>query len=416
VFTLGLSQARCPRWYTEGMSVLEEWDPGIQSDKILAKHQNEGDLVRVEDLDSAFHRPKNAMAFSLVYALSGEIVRFLNGRLGPSIHLDLMKGFSTGRPVLDTLSSVTGLAFDEIDTGVARQVEKRTKGMSLSGISELPALFVEEASSTFRKRSREESLYQLSEALNLHKWQEAVEVADSRLKRRRRDLPFMEAKALAKYHLGAKRDARKSAEAILEVTPENYSAFRVLGWLDRDNKRWERAVERLMAAHKLRPRQTGPNSPIQIAEEILSKRKMKDRLAEVLEKRLALQPTDEKGFRDLAELLLARGETDQAMEAVRQAVYCAPYESKGQILLGQALLAKGDAIEALKRFEVASELDKKSGKPSLGMARAYLAAGSPEAALVASNHALELDPTLEEARLLAEEIDGTRTANQEEPE
>ena len=402
VFTLGATGARIPRWYTEGVSVVQEWDPGLGGDPLLWQRLQMNDLIPVEAMDAAFHRPGSPETMVVAYAASAEAVRFLEGRFGPSVHRQLLQAFSEGGRTAAVLPQVTGLPLDEVNKGIENRIRLRIAQTQFK----LPAAAETVKGSTDEAAAaRQGALDGVEELLSKGSWEEALTRADVWLADRPKDVAFLEAKSYAAYRADKKREARKAAESILDITSESLTAHHVLAWLHRDFRRWEQAADQLVEAHRLRPRYAGPGSPISEAESILRDRRDSKRLAEILEQRLALQPNDAKGFQELARLTLDASETKLAEEAVRQAVFLDPFDPETQILQGKVLLLENEWEKSLERFEAAEKLAPWSGRPQLALAEAYIRMGSLEAGRQAARKALELDPTLDETRDILQETD-----------
>ena len=424
-FTLGLSDARLPRWYTEGLSVVEEWDPNSNSDPILAQRLRLNDLVKVEEMDLAFHRPKNMATVALAYAQSGEVVQALTTQLGFGIHLTLLKEFASGQSTQEVLPRVTGISFQKLNELVRERVEKRVNqgappsnlassppvddSLKLSGmipavteIGSVTASIAEIMKPTDNPRLTAWKTAQ-KEAMT-GQWEEALSGISQWLAGNPADLPFIEASAVCAYHTGQKREARKAAGAAIEASSQSYYAWMVLGWLDRDNRRWDRAVQNLMTAHRLRPRSFGSGSPIREAEKILQERGTREEYEEILARRTALSTRDVQGFLELARLRRELEKPDLALQAITQAAFIEPWLPETQVLLGDCLLDLGKPREAIDRYQVAADLDTQNGKARFGMARACIASGSREQAEAFAREAVALDPTLEEAATLLDEI------------
>jgi cellulose synthase operon protein C len=395
VISLALSDFRIPRWLTEGLSVVEEWDTNTNSDPVLAMNLRKNELVKLEDMDLAFHRPKSTATVALAYAQSGEVVQALTNHLGFPIHLKLLNEFSKGVSTTECLPKVTGLTFEEINREVKARVAARVAlGPPQSALSTSAPSIATASSATESPRNK--AWRELAGLAGANKWEQAMETAAKWLESNPTDRPFLEAKCVSAYRSGNRREARKAAGAALEGATDGFTAHCVLGWLERDNRKWDKAVEHLIAAYQLHPRFVTPGSPILQAEEILRDRRNRSKLADLLDLKLSYQTRDAKGYLELAQLRRELGDETAAKEATRKAVLMEPYLPEVQIAWGYALLAETKNQEALDRFRVAADLDTQGGAAHYGMAQAYLAAGSREAALTSAQEAIKLDPALEE--------------------
>lgn len=399
MFSLGLSDHRTPRWYTEGLSVAEEWDPNIQADTVLVQKHRSRELFPLEEFDRAFHRPEGMAGIWIAYQQSGDAVRFLTERFGFEVHLKLLAEFAKGADTPQALSRETRLSLDRLNEGVHSQIGDRVrKGLTPHQLAALRTAESPDATAEAKLAPRELAQLTMDRSYLKRDWKGLAEAAEEWLADHPEDLPFLEGRALAAYELGDKRGSRKTVEEILSATKESFIAHHLMAQLHRDFRRWDEAVGELLKAHDLLPRNIGPGSPIREAEAILEERRDWKRLYEVVAQRLRLQPTDAAAFRTLAAQALDRGALDVGREAVRQAVFIHPFDSETQILWGKVLLEEGKVDEAVGRFETARTLDPHGGRPLLALAEARLESGSREGAVSLAEQALALDPTLEEAR------------------
>lgn len=392
-FTLALSDHRLPRWYTEGLSVSEEWDPGVPSDPIVSIGLTKGKLISVADLDKGFHHPASSMDVAMVYAQAGEVAGFLNDKFGFGFHAGLLAEFSKGAHPNAVLEKHSGMTIPEIDAAVRDRVKRRVSQGEPLGEIPFSATAVLSASGTIRTPTESE-LVALDAFANAKKWTEALARAEAYLEKNPEDLDGLEARAFLAFNANQRREARKSAEEVLKLRPQSYAAHLVLGKLDYDNKKWDRAVEHFLKAHSERPRYVGLHSPIRTAEEILRDRRSGAKLLETLSLRLQYDLNDSLGFLEVADLAGRYGREELIEPAIRQAILIDPYSANVQIAWGRYLLKQGDKDAALDRFQTAAELDPKSGRAQLAISEAFRAMGRDSDASAAAALAVDLDPTL----------------------
>ena len=120
VFTLESTEHLVPRWYSEGISMYEEWmaDPrwgeSVAPDYIEAVRK--GELLPVVELDRGFIRPKDPGQVAISYMQAGFVCRFIAERWGERKLVELLAGFAASEPTGSNLGTVLGIepdAFDE---------------------------------------------------------------------------------------------------------------------------------------------------------------------------------------------------------------------------------------------------------------------------------------------------------------
>lgn len=119
VFTLEATDHLVPRWYSEGISMYEEWraDPRW-GETVTPEYINavrKGNLLPVADLDRGFIRPRFAGQVAISYMQAGYICRLVAERWGEGALVDLLRGFAAGRPTEANIRAVLGVAPEEFD-------------------------------------------------------------------------------------------------------------------------------------------------------------------------------------------------------------------------------------------------------------------------------------------------------------
>lgn len=121
VFTLESTGHLVPRWYSEGISMYEEWmaDPrwGETVTPEYIEAVRSGRLLPVADLDRGFIRPRYPGQVAISYLQAGFACRFIAERWGQPKLGELLKGFARNEPTGDNIRAVLELApkdFDEL--------------------------------------------------------------------------------------------------------------------------------------------------------------------------------------------------------------------------------------------------------------------------------------------------------------
>ena len=119
VFTLEATDHLVPRWYSEGISMYEEWmaDPrwGESIGPEYVEAVRKGDLLPLAELDRGFIRPKHPGQVAISYMQAGYVCRFIADRWGEPKLVDLLRGFAQDKTTPANLKAVLGLSTDELD-------------------------------------------------------------------------------------------------------------------------------------------------------------------------------------------------------------------------------------------------------------------------------------------------------------
>ena len=132
VVTLGATGNRVARWFSEGISVLEEWQTGPSRFRVegapLGRHAvppdvidafREGRLLPVATLDEGFIRPRYAGQIGVSYTQAGLVCEFVAAAHGPEGLVRLLAAFADGRhsgAAIETALTVSPEALDEAFT------------------------------------------------------------------------------------------------------------------------------------------------------------------------------------------------------------------------------------------------------------------------------------------------------------
>lgn len=112
VFTLEATNHRLPRWFSEGLSVYEEWNTGPLNDRELSMDVlsaiKGGQLLPIEQLDQGFVRPSYNGQVQVSYMQAGLICDFIASRWGHDALKNMLKAFADGKDTSDALKAAIG--------------------------------------------------------------------------------------------------------------------------------------------------------------------------------------------------------------------------------------------------------------------------------------------------------------------
>ena len=137
VFTLESTDHLVPRWYSEGISMYEEWmaDPRwgetVTPDFIGAVQKDA--LLPVAELDRGFIRPRYPGQVAVSYMQAGYICRFIAERWGERRLVELLEGFAANEPTASNIRAVLGIDPEEFDERFNRYL-REDLGPALDGL------------------------------------------------------------------------------------------------------------------------------------------------------------------------------------------------------------------------------------------------------------------------------------------
>ncbi len=121
VFTLEATNHKLPRWFSEGLSVYEEWNSGPLGDRELSMDVmsaiRDKQLLPVDVLDQGFVRPSYNGQVQVSYMQAGLVCDYIAQRWGHEALVTMLKGFARGQTSAEALTEAIGLdsvAFDEL--------------------------------------------------------------------------------------------------------------------------------------------------------------------------------------------------------------------------------------------------------------------------------------------------------------
>ncbi len=127
--TLGLSQHRVPRWFTEGLSVLEErrarpgWGDDLTPEFIAAYKR--GDMLPVSRLSEGFVRPKFPEQVVFAYYEASLVAQMIEEQQGFPKIIAMLKAYGEGKSDRQVIESVVGQAPDAFDKAFDQWIRQR---------------------------------------------------------------------------------------------------------------------------------------------------------------------------------------------------------------------------------------------------------------------------------------------------
>jgi tetratricopeptide (TPR) repeat protein len=143
VFTLEATDHLVPRWFSEGVSVFEEWSTGPLKGRhiplpVLAAI-GEDKFLPVAELDRGFIRPTYESQVIVSYMQAGLICEYIAGRFGQSALEGMLLQFKAGKDTAQAIEGALNIAPAQFDEGFAEYVE-RELGATVAGLENWQAL------------------------------------------------------------------------------------------------------------------------------------------------------------------------------------------------------------------------------------------------------------------------------------
>jgi len=128
VFTLESTNHLVPRWFSEGVSVFEEWrsgpTPGVRIPMTVYNAMREDKFLPIAELDEGFIRPTYEEQVIVSYMQAGLVCQFIDQRFGPEALRELLDAFRAGQLTAEAIESVFRISPDEFDELFAGFVER----------------------------------------------------------------------------------------------------------------------------------------------------------------------------------------------------------------------------------------------------------------------------------------------------
>lgn len=344
VVTLSLSNYRVPRWFTEGISMLEEhrggagWGEGL--DPHFIKAWEEEKLLPIADLNRGFIRPEFPQQVGISYVQAGWICEILEREFGVDKIREMLVAYGTGLKTEEVFEQVLGKTTQEIDE-IFQAEAKQTLALYSRALKPLD--------------SQPEDLEGVQKAL--------ADAPDS----------------YTLHLLAARYQAEAGDEAAAEAS-------------------LRRAIE-------LFPFIAGPESPYASLLSLLTQQGRTDDARSLLDAWWKQSPMMIENLFKLARLMAQQGDAAGAAARLQEGVHLAPLSTELHSRLGDLYLEAGkhaDAIRELRVLLALNPIDPSSAHYKL--ASAHFQQGELDQARLQVLQALEIAPSYEEAQKLLLQI------------
>ncbi|HLV01474.1 MAG TPA: tetratricopeptide repeat protein [Acidobacteriota bacterium] len=342
VVTLGMTDQKVPRWFSEGLSMMEErlggpgWGDRLSPGFVEAYRSNQ--LLPLEELNSGFLRPRTPQQLPISYYQAGWVCEFLVKEFGFDAIRRMLKAYAEDKTTEEVFQEVLGLSVEEVDTRFKKEVARTLDPL-------LPVL------------------------------------------ERKDRLPD-----------GALAMAARA-------NPDHYWTNLAYGKQLVGEKKFKESVEYLERAIKLFPHDgtsDGPYPALVAAYEELGD---EERLLTTLRKWWEQAPLFSENALRIADMLEERGQVKEAAEYLEQSMFVDPSNRQSHQRLGETYLAIGEPEKAIREFSLLLHLEPVDrANAHYWIARALQETGKTSEARKHVLLSLEVAPGFEQAQKLLLEL------------
>jgi len=328
VFTLEATNHLVPRWYSEGISVFEEWrtgpNPGVRIPMSVYNAMKDDRFLPIADLDEGFLRPTYEEQIIVSYMQAGLVCDFIDRHLGADKLRELLVAYREGLTTEEAITSVLELKPAEFD--------------------ELFADFVDEEHGPVLTQLDvwRDTQVKYSEAMAEKDWETAIELSSRLIEILPQyvepDSPYL-ASAMAQHELGNTNAAIDVMQTYWRNGGYDPSSLKRLGQWLADAGRKDDAIDVMMSINLVDPLDRDLHG--ELGDMLLAANRAAEALQEY-EIALALKPHDmATAWYRMAQAQYKLGNIERTQDHLLQALDIAPNFRPAQRLLLQ--LASGEA-------------------------------------------------------------------------
>ena len=361
VVTLSLSQDKVPRWFTEGISMMEERQAGAGWGEALnvgfVKAYENDALLPLADLNTGFEQPKNPQQLTLSYFQAGWICEFLALNYGFNKIRAMLVAFGEEATPEEVFQQVLGASIEEVDQQFREELDATLKPLTehLRDLSGSPLQGILQGEAHASGEDSEEDLSGLERA-----WL---------------------------------------------ANPDNYFLTLQLGTTIKALGRFEEAAPYLEKALELFPTHADHSSPYALLSEIYETLGRQEDALEMRRRWWQARPLYIENAHKLADLLTAGDRHQEAAQYLEEVMYLDPFQSETHERLGDIYFESDQFQKAVREFEVFLSLASVDiATAHYKLARALFGSGNAESSRTHVLLSLEIAPGYQEAQKLLLEL------------
>ena len=373
-FTLLVTDAKIPRWFTEGLSVFEErrarpgWGDDVQIPFITSLR--DGDLLGIADLNDGFMRPKFPNQIGLSYYQASLICDWIEENYGFDAILLMLAGYREGKSTEDVFQEAMSLSLESFDERFFGHLRERF-GTAMAALYDVPG--------AVGKDDAED--------------EEPGEDGPSRGPRRN-------------LFAGSGPDL-EALERVAKERPDDFRVQMTYGNALFAEERYAEAEAPLLRGRDLFPEFVGPGNAYTLLAEIYRELEREEEAIEALQSLLRHNETAWDEHLALADLLAGAGRTEEEADILERTLYISPFDAGVHRRLAEFASADRRFDVAVRERAALIALDPPDRAEALyRLALAQRDAGRAEQARRTVLRALEVAPGYDPAQELLLDLVG----------
>ncbi len=377
-FTLLVTDARIPRWLTEGLSVVEErrarpaWGDDVQIPFITSLR--DGDLLGIGELNDGFMRPKFPNQIGLSYYQASLICDWIEENYGFDAVLLMLAGYREGKSTEEVFQEAMALSLESFDERFFGYLRERF-GTAMAALYDVPG-------AVGRDDAEDE---------------ESGEDGPSRGPRRN-------------LFAGSGPDL-EALERVAKERPDDFRVQMTYGNALFAKERYAEAEAPLLRGRDLFPEFVGPGNAYTLLAEIYRELEREEEAIEALRGLLQHNETAWDEHLALADLLAGAGRSEEEAAILERTLYISPFDAGVHRRLAEFASADGRFDVAVRERAALVALDPPDRAEALyRLARAQRDAGRAEQARRTVLRALEVAPGYDPAQELLLDLVGKEPA------
>ncbi len=136
VYTLEATNHQLPRWFSEGLSVYEEWNTGPLTSRELPMPTltaiKDNQFLPIAELDWGFVRPSYQGQVTVSYNQAGLICDFISNRWGHQALVTMLKAFAEGDKTEEAIEKAIDMSAQQFDVEFAAFIDTRWGALASS--------------------------------------------------------------------------------------------------------------------------------------------------------------------------------------------------------------------------------------------------------------------------------------------
>ncbi len=371
-FTLLVTDAKIPRWLTEGLSVFEErlarpgWGDDVQVNFVTSLR--DGELLGIAELNDGFMRPKFPSQIGLSYFQASLICDWIEGEYGFETIRTMLAGYRDGLTTEEVFRQSMDLSLEEFDERFFRHLRQRY-GRALASLGDVPGVSDGEGG-----ESENEGGPSRAPRRNLFAGQG----------------PDMEA-----------------LERMAEENPDDFRVQMTLGNALVASERHDEAEAPLLRGRDLFPEFVGAGNAYSLLAEVYRRQERPEEAIAALETLVAHNETSWNEHLSLADLLTDAGRSGDAAVILERMLWISPFDADVHRRLAEQASREGRFETAVRERRALVALDPADRAQAFyRLAAAERDAGQREAARRSVVRALAVAPGYDAAQKLLLDLAG----------